>query len=279
MNCSQIRDLLSAYLDGELAPQSHASTAEHLAQCAACAEALVRYERLSRLANSSRGEPEPASDWSALEQRLNNQAPAPRSARRDWWARPAGLTAAAAVLLITVGLVVSAQRGPWGKAQDPMVVDFDHYLDDFAQSPALAQDHLLADYHGREADFSSAARLVGFTLAAQNPPAGYVVAGVYVLEMPRSRCPEIVLQRPDGSRLALFEHQSQQFCRFGDRPAIHATCCGRDAWVVEGENHLLAATWQSTSRQFILVGARDLAEVTQMVGHFEGGAVPAGWPR
>ncbi|MGD0781646.1 MAG: zf-HC2 domain-containing protein [Candidatus Aminicenantales bacterium] len=42
MSCERIQDLLSPYLDGELAPAERAEADEHLAGCSDCAELLAR---------------------------------------------------------------------------------------------------------------------------------------------------------------------------------------------------------------------------------------------
>lgn len=48
MNCEHTRELLNAYLDGELAPARHAQVAEHLRECPGCARTLAELEGVNR---------------------------------------------------------------------------------------------------------------------------------------------------------------------------------------------------------------------------------------
>ena len=48
MDCERTKELLNAYLDGELPPDRRAQVAEHLRGCAACAAALAELEDLNR---------------------------------------------------------------------------------------------------------------------------------------------------------------------------------------------------------------------------------------
>ncbi|HLQ10567.1 MAG TPA: anti-sigma factor, partial [Ktedonobacteraceae bacterium] len=61
MNCEQVEELLSAYLDNMLAPEERRQVAAHLQTCRSCTEALADYRRndilLSRL---PRVAPDPA---------------------------------------------------------------------------------------------------------------------------------------------------------------------------------------------------------------------------
>lgn len=47
--CAQVRDLLSAYLDGELSPQARVLVRDHLATCAACSSELETLQETSAL--------------------------------------------------------------------------------------------------------------------------------------------------------------------------------------------------------------------------------------
>jgi hypothetical protein len=266
MNCPQTQELLSAYYDGELPAGDHNSVADHLAQCEVCAEMVAGYGRLSQLSARSCAS-EPTGDWNELERRL---AAAPSRSVGVARGRTLGLLATAAVILIAVVVRLVDQREAVDRPPvDAFALNFDRYLESFAQSPLAAQDALLANYRGEEADVASAAQLVGFIPAAHDPPEGFAVARVYVLHMPCCRCPEIVLQRPDGTCLTVFEHRTHQPWHASGHPAIHATCWGREAWIVEGANHLLAASWESNPRNLTIVGARDLQEIAHVVGHFE----------
>lgn len=46
MKCTEIKELLSAYADGELSPQQRDMVEKHLAECSECRNKLVEYERI-----------------------------------------------------------------------------------------------------------------------------------------------------------------------------------------------------------------------------------------
>ena len=48
-SCAETRELLSAYVDGELPPDRAAEVADHLASCAACAGEYEANEAISLL--------------------------------------------------------------------------------------------------------------------------------------------------------------------------------------------------------------------------------------
>ncbi len=49
MNCAQVEDLLSAYLDNALAPEEYTDVAAHLQECAACRSILADFRRFDAL--------------------------------------------------------------------------------------------------------------------------------------------------------------------------------------------------------------------------------------
>src|SRR5436309_673763 len=49
MNCEQVRELLSAYLDNTLAQQERQEVATHLQTCAECSEMLADFHRFDAL--------------------------------------------------------------------------------------------------------------------------------------------------------------------------------------------------------------------------------------
>jgi anti-sigma factor RsiW len=80
MNCPHVRELLSAYLDGELPEQRSHAVAEHLAQCSGCREELHALRVTSELV-SSLSRPRLAAD---LSQAVVQRASVP--AWRERWA-------------------------------------------------------------------------------------------------------------------------------------------------------------------------------------------------
>lgn len=57
MQCNEFRELLSAWLDGELSEEESAGLAEHLAVCHECSECLAEYRQISSAVSSLAVEP------------------------------------------------------------------------------------------------------------------------------------------------------------------------------------------------------------------------------
>jgi len=119
MDCSTSRDLLAAWLDGELAPSAHTLLERHLDTCPACA---LLGERLADQ-DFTPPAPLPASTapefWAPLERSLDHAwsstaaAPAPST---PWWQRrialPLPLLAGqAALFLLGAGWVLAHTHG------------------------------------------------------------------------------------------------------------------------------------------------------------------------
>jgi anti-sigma factor RsiW len=107
----QYEDLLSAYLDGELADRAELET--HLATCPSCAARLAEYRAMGdSLRRQAREEPAPA----ALRARLEAALGAAEATVASPWARrrrpmwSPGVLAAAAAVVLAVGVAVGGRR-------------------------------------------------------------------------------------------------------------------------------------------------------------------------
>ena len=111
MKCQQIQDLLSEYVDGDLAPDAASRVRLHLEQCGGCEELA---SDLSAMRDAATGlaleldgvaAPAPSAGWDVLAQKLRRQRQAaPESHRRVW--PYLALAAVAAGLLLALGLTV-----------------------------------------------------------------------------------------------------------------------------------------------------------------------------
>ena len=99
-NCSDIQELLSGYLDGELPEDQHAAVAGHLDACRECSAVLTDFERIERIAHGAAVSDE---HWQGVWANVRSALPAPR---RRTWLRPRNGLAAAAALLIAAGLTI-----------------------------------------------------------------------------------------------------------------------------------------------------------------------------
>lgn len=161
MNCDGVRDLLSAYLDGELSPGELLRVEQHLRRCHACADEVDSLRQTIALVNSLDEVEVPASFHVGLHERLVALGP-PAAARRapsapSWqrnvrrWAVPA--VAAAAVLAIGIStysnvmdntpdgiLHTSVLADQFTKNQTVVATPTDQQTNtEPAQSPAVAQ--------------------------------------------------------------------------------------------------------------------------------------------
>ena len=112
MTCQDVDQQLDAYLDGTIAAGERVAIDAHLDQCAACRDALDAMRRILAESHTLPREILPARDlWLDLAPRLASRAKPP-AAWRSWPRSPAGL-AAAAVLLIALGGAIGATTTHW----------------------------------------------------------------------------------------------------------------------------------------------------------------------
>jgi len=281
MKCDDVKRLLSAYYDDELASTGEdvdrRAIETHLQNCEGCTRELQHFERLSF---SAKQLPEAAApqQWEAIEQSLFSEPspvekPAPRSTPRRLQSPLVYLP----VSLAVIALIVLA--GSWAMHLhthdhgDHLAINFNSYLADFQERPEEAQQILMDSYQGQSVQMSEATRVLGYTPAASGAVKGYGVEAVYLLEMPCCQCPQVVLQRQggvdSGSQIAVFEHEKDQPVWFGERPAHDAVCAGKLTRIVQVENGRLAATWENEDRHLTIIGARDEAEVATLIMAFK----------
>jgi hypothetical protein len=268
MDCPEVKELLSAYYDDELPSNQRIAVAEHLAGCGECARELEGFRRLSALAEGLTQPESPAHIWQQLDRQLDVES---RTAHeRPTFRQPAarlGLAAAAAIL-IAVGWFGSKT---WFEhaAHHQMTAVFAQYLDEFARDPEAAQQILLAKYDSQKVDVEQVARTVGYRpIVAEGMPEGYSIESTYVMKMPCCDCVECLCKRSDGTTIAIFEHDDEDPEWFGDRPETEAICNGTSCTMVELDNQL-AARWKQGQRHITVIGARDSAEVDQLVAWFD----------
>jgi len=282
MKCYDVKRLLSAYYDGELASTGEdvdrRAIEAHLQGCEACSCDLQHFERLSF---SAKQLPEAAApqQWEGIEQSLFSEPspvekPAPHPAPPKRLQSPLlyiPLTLAAIALIVVAGsFVLHLLTHDHG---DHLAINFNSYLADFQERPKEAQQILMSNYQGQAVQMSEAARVLGYTPAASGPVAGYDVEAVYLLEMPCCQCPQVVLKRKgskDASgQIAVFEHEKDQPVWFGERPSHNAVCAGKPTRIVQVENGKLAATWDNEDRHLTIIGARNEAEVATLITAFK----------
>lgn len=276
MECVKVQELLSAYFDDQLLGDARSSVARHLQICSRCGEELAVFGQMSTLAGALDEPTPPEGIWTGIEAALDADPPrrtaapfgAPSRAATRW---RLGLLATAALVLVAAGIVwitAALRHTPVHHAE--LAADFDRYLDSFATDPGLAQNVLLAKYHGQRVNMAEATEQLGYQPAvAAGLPSGYSLESMYTLDMPCCKCLTTLCRRDDGKRLAIFEHEEEQPVWFGERPCIETQCNGHPCRVIGGGQGIVAS-WKSNKRQLTVVGARDLEEITDLIAHFQG---------
>lgn len=273
MNCTEVQNLLSAHYDGELDSELETRVAEHVAECAECAQQMSGFEKLTELAGTLPTPAPPENMWAQLNEKLDEQRAIRSPKHRSRFSFPVPrILAFAATILIAAGIGWLGYRAWFPQSHDEqLAVEFGRYLDVFRNDPEAAQQLLLAKYDGQAVDVRKAAdvqraveRLGYRPVVAETLPEGYSVESTTVMKMPCCTCVKCLCKRSDGSTIAIFEHEDEEPDWFGDRPAISAVCNGRRCNLVELEGRI-AASWKHDKRVITVIGLRDVAEVNTLV--------------
>jgi anti-sigma factor RsiW len=124
MSCEMPRSQLALYLDGELAPPEADAIAQHLRTCLACQEEVAAHRRLQGLLRTAlQDDAVPEHLWTAIHQRLSQEALATgsRPARRP--RRRLGFSLATLAALLLVALAVRLWLTPTVPVMVQEVVD------------------------------------------------------------------------------------------------------------------------------------------------------------
>jgi hypothetical protein len=271
MRCAQVQELLSAFHDNELVPETYTAVEQHLRDCPACSERLGELREIS-LATRRLPDPVPPVELLELiEGRRSDEIASGQlplgTHRRRFADRAVAFAAVAAVLLI--GVAIWALRGR-NDAEHQAAVDVGVFLADYRRHPDQALHTLAAKYDGRPVDFVEAERQLHFQPAAKkNLPGAIALKSMYLLKMPCCLCVQSIYERPDKSLLVIFEHADEQPDWFGDRPAIKTTCNGQPTCVIQCDGEL-AVTWKGKQRCMTVVGAQSLEEIATLMNSLDG---------
>lgn len=271
MKCTEVKDLLSQFHDGELDTDLRSRVADHLRECSECAEELASFERISQLALALKTSPGLERDWNAVEERLDsshrdetNSSRMLRTAgkgHRSVWFMPLAASIGLVLSMLGIGLLTGLFHGE----HDHFMETFATYVDEFQRDPNAAQEFLLAHYQSKRVTPEQATTLVGYQPALANGlPEGLALEATYVIRMPCCDCVQCLCNRPDGSVVAVFEHDEENAGWFGKHPSVNVQCGGVECQIVELDEKI-AATWRHQKRFITLIGARDVADVNQFI--------------
>jgi hypothetical protein len=269
MNCTEVKQKLSAFYDAELSSDESEQVANHLHVCQECAQERHGFESLSSGVRRLDVSAPPPGIWRQIQEQLDDRptvepASGQVSSVGPRWANYRPVLAIAALVLIAIGLF--AYQGWLGSEDNKLLAaDFEQYAAEFQRNPDAAQQILLAKYDGRRIDLSDAVQHVGYQPAvAEGLPSEYSLDSVYVLKMPCCDCLQTICQRSDGSKIAIFEYGDDQRVTYGDRPERKTECNGKSCRMVE-INEQFAVNWQQDGRHISVVGVRDQEELENLV--------------
>lgn len=275
MNCSEVKERISAYYDGELPADSRTAVEAHLATCEDCARELEKFRQLSDLSKELTHPEAPAHIWRQLEEQLglDDRARSKRPARLDGLGlnRKRLLQVGVAIAVVTLIVVVHLTYKTFSHVSrdEQFALVFRQYLKEFRDNPQAAQQILLGKYDGQAVRAERAARFVGYRPAvAGGMPEGYSVVSTYVMKMPCCTCVQCLCQRRDGTAVVIFEHDDEEPNWFGNRPERKAVVSDHQCSIVELDDRF-AASWQRGKRQMTIVGLRDAKEIEHLIAWFE----------
>jgi len=269
MPCSEFTDLLSAFHDGELPLDRKVAVADHVAACPACSAKLLTYQKLSGMAAYLNDSLPPANMWSNIDTKLNSQPAVfaqPAVKLQPWIASK---VVATATLVAMIGIAFVAYMA-WPMHGDHHVaVNLGPFIDIFERSPMEAQQHLRDTYSGQKTHISAAMTQLKYSpVVASGLPPEYAFEEASLLQMPCCRCLEACYRRAAGGVLCVFEHEQDDFVKFGEREVSAIDCGGKPTRVVDMDGRL-AASWSRNGRFITVIGAQDVGEVTRLMRHFE----------
>lgn len=267
MKCSETQDLLSALHDGQVSNVVRAQLDQHLQSCEDCRSVFASYEALSAVAQRLSDAEPPANLWSRIEERLDVTPPVEAAIRNPAIQRHSSslkMFAVTASLLLAVGIALTSLLRD-AHDHNELAVDFDHYLDVYAEDPAEAARDLFAEYPAEEVGIDEATRLIGYRPVIANAlPAGYSVDSIHLMKMPCCTCIKTLCSDDQGQPFVIFEHDDEQTVWFGDRKKQHRECGGMPTTIIEFDGQI-AATWAVGKRSVTIVGAKNIDEVERLM--------------
>jgi hypothetical protein len=274
MNCEQMEEQLSAYIDQEVDAVECRDIERHVGTCAHCRAMIDEYRALGVLVRRS----EPLVDTDALWSRISEKLEMPkvRASSMDSlvkrWTKQWGfsiLAAAASVAFLSFALRYSGTEEHDGSNPShrhaSLSVDFAEVFHSAKREPKQAIAKLVSKYEGRELSEQETKTYLGYEPALfKGVPEGFTRVSTHVLNMPCCKCSATICERRDGSSIIVFEHRDEQPVWFGDLPTIETMCAGKSCKIVESAGQL-AVSWKNQDRQLTMIGAKDLAEVNEWV--------------
>ena len=274
MNCNDVVDKLSQFMDGELDSVLSEQMSMHIDSCDSCKNDLESHRRLGIWMREIESPVDTEVVWSRIEVAI------PIKLRKDdrrsvkwplkWAFPPLALAASLGFVMARVTWFPASGTSQLSQEHaihdhDSLAVDFRSVIDLAQSDPQRAISSLIKKYDGRSLDAEAATKYIGYRPSLfSTMPDGFQRISTHVLNMPCCKCTATVCQRPNGTSLIVFEHKDEQPVWFGDLPSIETQCSGTQCRIIESAGQL-AVSWRQNDRQFTIIGATDVAEVSQWV--------------
>jgi hypothetical protein len=269
VNCKEVADKLSPFLDGELDSGLNARVSLHIESCDACKRDLESFRRIGERMREVEAPVDTELTWGRIEAAIPSKLRLSERRSMKWLVPALALAASVGFVLARVTWYptsgTNTQHEHATHEHGSLAVDFRNVIE-FAQlEPQKAISNLVEKYEGKQLDAESATKYIGYRPALlTRVPDGFQRVSTHVLKMPCCKCTATVCQRPNGTSVIVFEHKDEQPVWFGELPSIDTQCSGTQCRIIESAGQL-AVSWRQKDRQFTMVGAADVAEVSQWV--------------
>ena len=269
MNCKEVAEKLSQFMDGELNSALNERLSLHTESCDACKRDLESFRRIGQWMREVEAPVDTELIWNRIEAAIPTKLRLSERRSMKWFVPALALAASVGFVLARVVWYPTNETNRQHEhaihEHGSLAVDFRNVIE-FAQSePQKAISSLVEKYEGKQLDTESATKYIGYRPALFNRvPDGFQRVSTHVLNMPCCKCTATVCQRPNGTSVIVFEHKDEQPVWFGELPSIETQCSGTQCRIIESAGQL-AVSWRQKDRQFTMVGATDVAEVSQWV--------------
>jgi hypothetical protein len=248
MDCEKAKLRLGELLDGELAGDVRKSVEAHLDQCAGCrAELDSMRSMVSRLGPWEDVAVPVDSIWSGVERRLG-PARGPRLASKEIGPRTAAMRllrwrplAAAAVIVLAVGLGWLLWSSPWQSTASAAMIDFRPILERSDGDLGKGLEDLIAVYGGRPTSLEEAASQMRIRVhAPATLPGDLRLASTHFVNVGRSHRALAFYFVGQGGQLLILQCPAHVVQQFGDRECLPCQVGTRQGMVVrEGPYRLM----------------------------------------
>jgi hypothetical protein len=183
MNCTEIRNQLGPYVDGEVSPEVRRGVDAHVRECDACRIELGEMRTLVASLARPPSPVVPGDLWGTITQRLDEKRGVRATLQRALRSRRTLGLAAMVIVAVGLGLFTLPWAGDGVAAVEAATVDFGQLLDQMHADPQAAYESFLGTYAARPITAAEAHRYapqLSFDLPAVLP-GGFHLTAVYAL--------------------------------------------------------------------------------------------------